>query len=237
MRFKPYLLQQLGEGQSLKMHLIQEDKVQTQWNLTDLPARMLKSMNSFLKSVMTQRDPGGSLQELNLTTNSTSTGMELQTKSGESLNHRCLGIPKKKLEEAGTKTAKNPIEFSTSLLETIKSSSNGSKHLKLHPSFSLGPSGITSSKDRLLISTLCSPHYTTFRLLKRTLDMWDTLRSPSEDPNQQKRSKWVASGPTPGMPPSKWSNLLFLTENKNLGSMGNILKDISQPKSYQHIDE
>jgi len=235
MRFKPYLLQRLGEVESSKTHWNQREETQTERNLLD-SATMTKSTNSSPKSVETPRDQEYNLQEVILTMKSTP--MEPPTKNGEFSNPRCLGkLGKKKPEEAGTETAKNPEKFFTSSLETTKSSNSGSKLLGLHPLDSLRLNGTTLSGDNLSTSTPCSPHCTTFQLLKRTLDTWDTLKSPSEDLNLQKRSKRVASGPAPGIQPSKRSSSLFLTESKNSENTVNISRDISLPKSHLHIDE
>jgi hypothetical protein len=188
-RFKPCLLQRLGEVESPKGHWDQREEPQTERNLLDPLTMMPKSTNSSLKSVETQKDPRFSLLTAIPTMNSTS--MELPpTKNGEFSNPRCLGIPgKKKPDEAATKIAKNHGKFSTSSLETTKSSNGGSKILEPHPSDSLDLSGTISSEDKLSTSTQCSPHCTTFQLLRRTLDTWDTLRSPSEDLNLQRRFK------------------------------------------------
>ena len=218
-----------------KTHWNQREETQTERNLLD-SATMTKLTNSSPKSVETPRDQEYNLQEVIPTTKLTP--MEPPTKNREFSNPRCLGtLGKKKPKEAGTETAKNPEKFFTSLLETTKLSNSESKLLELHPLDSLHLNGTTLSEDNLTTSTPCSPHCTTFQLLKRTLDMWDTLKSPLEDLNLQKRSKRVASGPAPGIRPSKWSSSLFLTESKNSENTVNILRDISLPRSCLHIDE
>jgi len=112
------------------------------------------------------------------------------TRNEECSNPKCPGIPEKKMQdEMGTKTAKNHEESFISLLGTSKLSSNGSRLLEPHPLDSQHLSGTISSEDNLSASMQCSPHCTTFQLLKRTLDMWDLLRYPSEDQNLQRRSK------------------------------------------------
>jgi len=166
-----------------------------------------------------------------------STSMELLTRNEESSNPKCPGIPEKKMrDETATKTAKNHEESFISLLGTSKLSSNGSRLLEPHPLDSQHLSGTISSEDNLSALTQCSPHCTTFQLLKRTLDAWDLLRYPWEDQNLQRRSKRAANGPALGTPPSKRLNSLFLTRSKNLGSMENTLRDISLPKSCLCID-
>ena len=87
------------------------------------------------------------------------------------------------------------------------------------------------------VSMQCSPHCTTFQLLKRTLDAWESLRSPSEEPNQQRKSKRAANGPVPGTPPSKRLNSLSLTGNLNLENTQSTSRDNSQQRSHLCIDE
>lgn len=78
----------------------------------------------------------------------------------------------------------------------------------------------------------CSHHCTIYLLLKRTLYVWDQLKYPLSNLNQQRKSKWVASGPVLGTPLSKWLNLLSLTVNKNFEIMESTLKVTSQPKYH-----
>jgi len=182
-----WLTQVLLMVELLKTHWNQREETQTEQNLPD-SATMTRSTNSSPKSVKTPRDQEYNLQEVILTMKLTP--MEPPTKNREFSNPRRLGtLRKKKPKEAGTETVKNPKKFFTSSLETTKLSNSGSKLLELHPLDCLHLNGTTLSKDNLSTLMPCSPHCTTFQLLKRTLDVWDTLKSPSEDLNLQKRSK------------------------------------------------
>jgi hypothetical protein len=160
-----------------------------------------------------------------------------QTRSAKSSNLRCHGsLENKKQGVPAAKNARNHAELSHYSLETTKLSSNGFKPREQRPLVSQPQSGTTLSEDKLLTSTLCSPHCTMYPLLKRTLDAWDQLKSPLVDLNQQERSKRAASGPAHGMPPSKRLNSLSLTVNRSLGNTLNTSRAIFLPQSYPHIE-
>ena len=158
--------------------------------------------------------------------------MNLPTKSVEFLNQRCLGLTvKKKLDELVTRIGKNPAESLDSSLVTTRSSDNGSRTREQHHSDFPPLSGTTSSRDKPSTLMQCSHHCTIFPLLKRTLDVWEQLRSPLDAQRLPRGSKRVVNGQAPGMPPSKRPNSLSLAEKKNSGNMENTLKVTSQLKS------
>jgi len=197
--------------------------------------QMTKSTSSFPASVENLRNQGSIQLTLPMTT---MTSTDPPIRSRESSNLRCLGSPEKKMQDATeTRIVRNHAESFTFSLETSKSSSNGFKPPELLPWVSQQANGTTLSKDKLSVSTQCSPHCTTFQLLKRMLDGWESLRSPSEEPNQQRKSKRVANGPAPGTPPSKQLNLLSLTGNLNLENMRSTSRDNSQQRSHLRIDK
>jgi len=112
------------------------------------------------------------------------------TRSEEFMNQRCHGSPeKRKLGEPEIKTAKNLEEPSLYSLETTKPLSSGFRLPEQHLLDSRVQSGTTSSEGKLSISMPCSPHCTIYPLLKRTLDAWDQLKSPSVDQSLLRKSK------------------------------------------------
>ena len=194
--------------------------------------------SSYHRSVASPERPKDPLQEnlltlMTMSTVMTPTSTEYhQTKSGEFSNLTCPGSRKRKKKDAlGTESVRNHIGFSPYSLETTKPSSSGSKTPERHPSDFLAQSGTTSCEDNLSTSMPCSHHCTMYPLLKRTLDAWDLLRSPLEDPNLQRRSKRAANGQAPGMPLSKRLNSLSPIENRNSESTASTLRDTFQPKS------
>jgi len=199
---KRSLLQRLGEENLLETRWDLGETVVNQHNPEGPSIMMLRSTNSSCSSVENRRNQGNTPQETSLMMNPTSMG--LQTRNAESLNLKCCGLPeKKKPDIVETKNVRNHGEFSSYSLGTTKSLSSGFKLPELLPWVSQRVSGITSSEDKQSTLMQCSLHCTTFQLLKRTLDAWDLLKSPSVDQNPQGRSKRVASGPAPGMRPSK----------------------------------
>lgn len=155
------------------------------------------------------------------------------TRSNESSNHKCLGsLMRKKPDTLETKSARNPVGLLPSLPVTMKLSNSGFKPPGLHPLVSQALNGTISSEDKLLTLTSCSPRCTMYLLLKRTLDMWEQLKSPLVNLSLLRKSKWVASGPAPGTLPSKWLNLLSPIRRMSSESMESISKDTFQPRSH-----
>ena len=203
---------------------------------------MLKSTNSYPTSAVnleSLRDPFLETSLTQMTMPMTPTSKECNlTESVESLNPKCHGsLEKTKRDVQGTKNARNLTDSSPYSLEISKPSSYGSKTPEQHCLDSQLRSGTTLSEDRPSTLMPCSHHCTIYPLLKRTLDMWDLLRSPLDDRNRQRGSKRVANGPAPGMQPSKRLNSPFLIENENSESMESISKVISQPESNRRIEK
>ena len=211
MRSKLSFLQHLGEESSLSEHYNKVGDVMDQPKASETSVKMHKSTNSSHRSVESQRNQENMFQETIQTMRPIST--DLQTRSKEYLNQKCLGLPeRKKSAEMGTKTVRNHGGSSNSLLEITKSSSNGYKLPEPLLWVSQQASEITSSEAKPSTSTQCSHHCTIFLLLRRTLDAWDILKSPLEDQSQPKGSKRVVNGPALGTPPLKRLNLLSHTQ-------------------------
>ena len=235
MKSNPSLLQWLREEKLLETCWGPGETVMNQYSAEEPLPMALKLMNLSPSSAKNLRDLGSTLHELPLTM--VLTPIALPTRNAEFSSQRCLGLPeKKRWDKAETRNARNHGGFSNYSLETTKLLNNGSKLPEPLPWVSQWASWITSSEDKPSTLMQCSPHCTTFQLLKRMLDAWELLKYPLVDQNPEGKLKWVASGQAPGMWPSKRLNSLSLTENKNSENMESILKGTFQPKLPPLID-
>jgi len=154
-KFKPSLLQRLGEEKLREEHWNLEGIVMNRPNLEDTSILMPKLMNSSHSSVENLRIQRNTLQEVLLTT--TAISMELPIRDREFLNPKCHGSPeKRKPDEAATKTVRNHAEYSTSSLMTTKSLNNGFRLPKLRLRDSQHPRTTSQHRCSVLIT---APHF------------------------------------------------------------------------------
>lgn len=239
MKSKPSLLQRLS-----KDNMPSEDSNLTcRLSTPEMNKAMLLLMNSYHNSARSQEGKRDRVHETLLTTMNPvlltlMTTEYSPTRNAEYSNPKCHGSwERKKQGELVVKNAKNHEEPSHYSPVTTKLSNNGFKPLEQRLLVSQAQNGTMSSEDKPSTLMLCSHHCTMYPPLKRTLDAWDQLKFPLAELNQQGKSKRVASGPAPGMLPSKQLNSLSLTMNKSLGNMGTTSRGISLQESHPHIEK
>ena len=147
---------------------------------------------------------------------------DYQIRNNDYMKMTCLGSKKNQLQDNQLIPVVKKHVKSSGNLDQILPMSNDPSNLHSHPQQdSLDQNGTILYEELLLTLTTSTHPSTTFHLLRRTLDMWDQLKSVWDTLNLQGESKPMEIGSQHTMRSSKLPRLSSHTENKNSTTMVN----------------
>ena len=134
-----------------------------------------------------------------------------------------------------TPVARKPVGFCEPTTSTSPRPSSMSKSLLPHQQVSLPPSGSTSSKEMLLISTTSSCHSIMLSLMRREWVAWERRKSLLALQRLRNVSQSLQNGPQLGRGLRKQLVSLSPTAERNSQTMGTTLNLSLRPNSHHPI--